>query len=287
MGLGAAYGGRVGVADDDGRVADGDVGGADGAGVTGSADPVEAARAACARLRWHPALRRSWPAVRLEVDVRAVAAGLAMDGARAPVARVREIAAGDPGRDPVDAAALAALRVRSAAVRGWPGPGSVVPAQPFGQLLVGLHLAAGGDGRLRAAGPPGDLRGLGPAPAGAELGARLVDLGERLGARGPGLESAAAALLGLALLRPFADRNAVVARAVFGRLVVTGGLDPAGLAAPEPAWADAGQSHLALLAGASAGGWDAWLAHCASAVAAGARLATRVADGVLAGRLAD
>ncbi|MCB2174169.1 MAG: hypothetical protein KQH57_00020 [Actinomycetales bacterium] len=250
---------------------------------------VEEVRAACGDLARHPALRRDGEAARLEADVRAAQAGAALDGARVPLDRVRELAAGASAQGAAEGVALAGLRVRSAALRGWHGPGTRVPAVPLGQLVVGLHVAGGGDGRLRFAGEPQDLRGLGAAPSGPVLGAALVRLADRVGdaVRGsePGLVVAAGALAELSLLRPFSAGNAAVARAVFRRLLVVTGLDPTGLVVPEVAWVSAPQAHLAALAAATADGWEAWLRHCGEAVLAGAAEGRAVADAVASGRL--
>jgi hypothetical protein len=250
---------------------------------------VDEVRAACADLRLHPALRRDWEAVRLEADVRAAHAGAALDGARVPLERVRELAAGSAAQGAAEDVALAGLRVRAAALRGWRGPGTRVPAVPLGQLVVGLHVAGGGDGRLRVDGAPQDLRGLGPAPSGPALGAALVHLAERVadavGGPEPGLVVAAGTLAELSLLRPFAAGNAAVARAVFARLLVVSGLDPTGLVVPEVAWVGAPQRHLAALAAATADGWEAWLRHCGEAVLAGAAEGRAAADAVASGRL--
>ncbi len=249
---------------------------------------VEEARAACGDLARHPALRRDREAVRLEADVRAAQAGAALDGGRVLLERVRELAAGSASQGAAEDVALAGLRVRAAALRGWHGPGARVPAVPLGQLVVGLHVAGGGDGRLRVAGEPQDLRGLGPAPSGPVLGAALVRLADRVGeaidSAEPGLVVAAGALAQLSLLRPFSAGNAVVARAVFRRLLVVTGLDPAGLVVPEIAWVAAPQAHLAALAGATADGWQAWLVHCGEAVLAGAAEGRAAAD-LVAGRV--
>lgn len=246
------------------------------------ADVVDRARAACGDLARHPALRRRWESVLLEADVRSAQAGAALDGATVPIERVRELAAGERPQGASEDAALAGLRLRAAALRGWRGPGTRVPAVPLGQLVVGLHVAGGGDGRLRAAGEPQDLRGLGPAPSGPALGAALVHLadrvGEAVGSAEPGLVVAAGALAELSLLRPFSAGNAAVARAVFRRLLVATGLDATGLVVPEVAWAARPQAHVAAIAGATAGGWQAWLVHCGEAVIAGAAQARAAAD---------
>ncbi|MDO8106529.1 cell filamentation protein Fic [Isoptericola sp. b441] len=251
-------------------------------------DVVASVRDACTRLRWHPALRRGWDVARVEADVRAASAGAALDGARVPPARVRELASGASPQGPDEAVARAGLRVRAAVTRGWSGPTAPLPKVPLGQLVVSLHVAAGGDGRLRVADQPGDLRGLGEAPVGPRLGGALVELADLVGgsAGTSGLETAAAALAQLSLLRPFRDHNAVVARAVFRWVTITSGLDPSGLAMPEVAWAQDPQGFLGTLAGAStAAGWRPWVQRCADALLGGAQAAHVVADDVAAGRL--
>lgn len=241
-----------------------------------------------AELRWHPALRRGWAAARVEAGVRAAAAGARLDGVPVDLVRMRELAAGAVGDGVAEQAALGLLRAQAVVVTGWGEPGSRVPAVPLGQLLIRLHVAAGGDGRLRSTEQPQDLRGLGPAPQGPEVGARMVALADEMAApRGQALVTAAGVLAELLLVRPFASHNGVVARAAFRRVLLVTGVDPVGVVVPEVAWAPTAQVLLGAVATATTGpaGWDAWLEHCARAVLAGVAEGRAVADAVGAGRL--
>jgi hypothetical protein len=280
----------------------------------GVADAVERVRAACTELRWHPGLRRGWPAARTEAGVRCAAAGLVLDGLRVPLDQVRAVAVGAPGvvpGGPVAAATAGAVRVQALVVQGWAAPGAPSAPVPLGQLLAQLHVAAvGGEpdvhgrgdgtrtavgrpgtaGRLRTAAQPTDLLGLGAAPVAPVLGARLAGLGAAVGARGevPGLVVAAVALAELLVLRPFDRANGPVARAVFRRLLTSTGVDPVGVVVPEVAWVAAPNVHLAAAAAAEVAGADgmaAWVGHCADAVLAGVDEGRAVADAVAAGRL--
>lgn len=268
------------------------------AGLAGVPDAVEAARAACDALRWHRAMRRRWAEVRAEAGLRAVAAGLRADGVPVPLAEVRDVARGAAGAPPgpVGDALRGALRVQAQVEQLAPPPGRAAPSVAAGQLLARLHAAAVGPaadaGRPRDVAPPGDLRGLGEAPSGAVLAARLAALGDLL-ARPvppslPGLVVAAVAYGEVLLLRPFAQANGVVARGLWRHLLVRLGTDPTGAVVPEVAWADTPAVHVSAAAHLGAGGPEGvarWLVHCAEGVVAGAAEATRVADGVLAGRL--
>lgn len=221
------------------------------AGLAGVPDAVEAARAACDALRWHRAMRRRWAEVRAEAGLRAVAAGLRADGVPVPLAEVRDVARGAAG----------------------------APPGPVGDALRGAL-------RVQA-----QVEQLAP-PSGAVLAARLAALGDLL-ARPvppslPGLVVAAVAYGEVLLLRPFAQANGVVARGLWRHLLVRLGTDPTGAVVPEVAWADTPAVHVSAAAHLGAGGPEGvarWLVHCAEGVVAGAAEATRVADGVLAGRL--
>ncbi len=271
----------------------------------GVAEAVAEARAACTELRWHPGLRRGWQVARAEAGVRCAWAGLAMDGVAVPLTWVRAVAAGvgpqgaaggAPGvADPAQLAVVGALRVQSAVVADWGPPGAPAARVPLGQLLARLHSAASPDagaGRLRTTDAPGDLRGLGPAPTGAEVAGRLASLAAldlRPASSGvgqtpvPGLLVAAVLLGELLALRPFAASNGVVARAVFRRRLTADAVDPVGVVVPEIAWHANPAVHLSAAAGYATGtpeGVAAWLRHCADAVLAGAAEGRRVADDV-------
>ena len=94
----------------------------------------------------------------------------------------------------------------------------------------------------------------------------------------------------LATVRPFVRGNAVVARALDRAVVQAGGLDPTGVAVTEAGHgAGGGAPYLGALAAYGRGdvaGVGLWISHCCTAVQAAAVEGERVADAVLAGRLA-
>jgi hypothetical protein len=251
---------------------------------------------------------------RVPVDLlRGVATGTVDLPGRAPGAEtpVTVPSAGAPGSADVpgtpDGTGLAAadLHLATGALRattlaaGWrPDLGGraepVLP--PFAQVLARLHTAAGAGwladddlGRLRGDRPPQDLRGLGPAPVGDELAARLLLLGRTVEtSAAPALVVAAVAHAELLTLRPFLAGNGVVARAVFRLLLVGRGLDPTGAVLPEVGWAASPNPYLSAAAGFATGtpdGVGGWLRTCAQGVRDGAAAGREVADAVLAGRL--
>ncbi|MGL5860140.1 MAG: hypothetical protein ACRCY9_02650, partial [Phycicoccus sp.] len=64
------------------------------AALPGVAGRVEAARAACDRLRWHPALRRRMPEAAIESVVRGAVASAGLEGAVVPPGLVRDVLRG-------------------------------------------------------------------------------------------------------------------------------------------------------------------------------------------------
>lgn len=281
------------------------------AGEPAVAAAVGRARDACEQLRWHRALRRQWSVARTEAGVRCAHAGGVLDGVRLPVDLLRDVARGAAAMPagPDGAAAAGALRVQAEVERLMPAPGaSRAVSPPFAQLLARLHAAAVGPpgtgglvegeldaqavGRPRGVEPPEDLRGLGPAPTGELLSARLAMLAELLAAplpiRVPALVRAAVVHGELMALRPFRRANGAVARAVFRHLLTVDGVDPVGVIVPEVTWSAAANVHLASAAGFATGssaGVVAWVEHCAEATVAGAAEGAAIADAVLAGRL--
>ncbi len=272
------------------------------AALDGVADAVAEARAACEELRWHRALRRQWAVARTEAGVRCAHAGLAADGVRVPLDLVRDVARGAAAAPtgPDGDAVLGALAVQAEVERLMAAPGATrqVTVVPLGQLLARLHAVGRGvpertSGALRGGAQPLDLRGLGPAPSGPELGTRLALLAD-LVARPlpptlPALVLAAVVHGELMTLRPFPAGNAAVARGVLRHLLTHGGVDPVGVVVPEAAWAARPAVHLSAAAGYATGaavGVGTWVRHVAAAVQVGAAEGTRVADAVLAGRLA-
>ncbi|MBO9555469.1 MAG: Fic family protein [Cellulomonas sp.] len=269
-------------------------------GLPGVADAVDAARVACEELRWHEAYRRRWREVRAEAGLRGAQASAALDGARVPLDAVRALATGPAGSSSAsstDAVAWGAVRAVAFVERLMPELGARGQAAlpPFGQLLAGVHSAvtvgwldAADVGRVRHDEAPRDLTGLGPAPVGDEVAARLDLLGRTVAAtRAPALVVAAVVHGELLALRPFAAGNGVVARAVARLLVTSRGLDPTGSVLPEPGWAAAPNLYLAAAAGFATGTADGvagWVRACAAGAVDGAARARAVADAVLAGR---
>lgn len=250
------------------------------AALPGVPEAVVAAREACDRMRRHRALRRQGEPARAEATARAARAGAALDGADLPLAVVRDLlrGAGQAPQDPVGLVARGAVRATVQAHT----IGAVLRTAPA-QALARLHVAA-------AAGlVPDDALGR---PNAAAPAGRLADLGLLLAAGPdvPALVVAAVAHGEIMTVRPFPVGCGVVARAVHRAVVVDRGLDPTGVAIPEAAWLDVGTpAYLAALAGYASGtaeGMAHWLLCCAEAVVRGAVHGERVADAVLAGRLA-
>lgn len=264
----------------------------------GLPEQVEAARAACTRLRWHNALRRRTAEAAAESRVRGAVASAELEGATMPVDAVRDVVRGaatwssDP--DPVE-------RV----VRGVVGAtaetehvAGLVLRAPL-QALARLHtVAAAGLVPDAALGRPrvgdeecAELTDLGPAPSAEEAAVRLRGVAEVVLAtpRLPVVVAAAVVHAELASVRPFLRGNAVVARALDRVLVGAGGLDPTGVAVTEAGHAaEGGAAYLGALAAYGRGdavGVGLWVSHCCSAVQAAAREGEAVADAVLAGRL--
>jgi len=285
---------------------------------------TRSARTACEEFRWHEAFRRRGAEVRVEAGVRSAQASAAVDGARVPVEAVRALAVGAPrvgrsgasGGEVGDAGssdtsapqqvqadvlvATGALRAAAQVERWMPelAARGAVRLAPFGELLAGLHrvvatgwLPDGAVGRVRTGAAPLDLQGLGAAPDGAEVAAR-IDLLARVvrDSRAPTLVVASVVHGELLALRPFLAGNGIVARAVFRLLITARGLDPTGAIVTERAWAAAPNPYLGAAAGFATGtarGVAAWVVACADAVVAGAQEGRTVADAVLAGRIGE
>jgi hypothetical protein len=268
----------------------------------GVADGVEQARQACAGLARHPAMRRRAEQVGAEARVRAAHASAALDGARLPLAVVRDAACGARPlpEDPVGTAVHGALRAVAEAERAagaWrSGPERAAPLQ----VLARMHVAAAA-GRLEddALGRPrrpgeaphdGGGDGLPDAPDGPALFARLGSLADLLRAPAPcpAVLVAALAHAEVATVRPFVAGNGVVARALARAVVVSRGLDPGGAAIWEAGLLELGPRPAPALRGYARGDPQAvgeWLLCWTEAVRLGAAHGTALADAVLAGRL--
>jgi Fic family protein len=232
----------------------------------GIPEKIDAARAALTQLRWHEALRRRIPEAAAESRVRGAQASAALEGANIPVEVVRDVMRGaaqwptDP--DPVELVARGAVQAtaESEHVRGLVGTAPL-------QALARLHVAAAGHlleteqvGRPRRDEEgSAEFTDLGPAPAPAEVSARLDALSQVLTA-----DPAVPAL--------------VVAAIAHAEVAVL----EAGHAA------QGGPAYLGALAAYSTGspqGLGLWLEHCADSLVAAARAGEQVCDAVRAGRL--
>lgn len=278
------------------------------ADLPGVQEAVEEAREACTRLRWHQALRRRTPEAAAESRVRGATASALLEGAEpagseASLSLVRDLMRGAVpwqarDRDPV-------WQVLSGVVRATAATEHVGAAQlrAPAQLLASLHTAATAGllpedqvGRPRTADESREAAEvLGAAPGAQASGQRLRLVHELVaavpGGRVPVLIVSAVVHAEIAVGRPFAAGNAVVARAVERTLVRVGGLDPTGVAVPEVGHTDrAGTDYRGALAAYAEGGPEGvrlWLLHSAEAVARAAAEGTRIADAVLAGRLPE
>ena len=263
-------------------------------GLPGVADSVTQAREACTRLRWHPALRRRTAEAAAESRVRAARASAALEGAQLPVAMFRDAARGaEPlPDDPVGRVAHGALRAVAETEhlgQNWQATSA--------QAMARLHLAAAtgvldeGDlGRPRRPDePPREGAADLPAPMGAALRARIQATADLLGAApsAPALLVAALVHAEVLTARPFVACNGVVARSLARAVVVTRGLDPAGVAVWEAGHLASGPTYQAALAGYASGDPDGlalWLRTAAKAIVDGAAEGARVCDAVVAGR---
>lgn len=268
-------------------------------------DAVAAARQACTELRWHPALRRRTAEVRTEACVRAAAASAELDGVRLPLAQVRAMVAptGPTGGHVVGAAdAVGPVE----AVDGLDAVGAVVRGalratlatfdlargldRAPAQVIARLHTLAAADLVALAdqAGPVGG--GSLGRPAASATG-RVQGLVRLLagGTHAPGPVLAALAEAELTVTGAFTPSGGVVARALARTVVVASGLDPHGVVVPERHGLTDRSGREAALAGYATGdvdGVQAWVLWWAEAVVAGAGHGRRVAEEVMAGRLA-
>lgn len=270
------------------------------ADLPGVAEDVAAAREACERLRWHPAMRRRSAEVRAEACVWAARASAAVEGARLPVSLVRDAVRGarDLPDDPAGHVVAGATRAVAEAERlSARGARDVLTAPR--SALVRLHVAAVGGavdqarvGRPREHGeePRGPVPGTVRPPDAAQARARLDGLADLLATptTAPVLVLAAIASAEIVCAAPFPDGNGVVARALQRALVVGLGLDPMGAVVPESAlladpagWASALEGY----ATGTPDGVAGWIRFTARSVVTGAEEGTTLADAVLAGRL--
>lgn len=272
----------------------------------GVADAVEEAREACTSLRWHEALRRRIPEAAAESRVRGATASALLEGAEpagseGSVDVVRDLVRGAlpwsaREHDPVWRVLAGAVRATSA-TEGVAARHLRAPAQ----LLAGLHTAAAAEllpqdqvGRPRSSDETAEgEETLGAAPPAVHARERLLAAHQLMvgvpDGAAPTVLVAALVHAEIAVARPFALANGLVARAVERVILRVGGLDPTGVAVPEVGHADrAGSDYRGALAAYASGdpeGVRLWLLHCAEGVVRAAAEGGAIADAVRAGRL--
>lgn len=227
----------------------------------GVREAVAAARDEVAEVHRHPANRRGWPATSAEASVRAARASAALDGASAAL----------PADGSVDEPVLAgALRVAEA-LGGLLGTWQRAPLQ----VLARLHVLAAADLATESA--------LGRPRPSPETTARLDGLAKLISG---GSEVPAPVLVSvvhgeLLALAPFEYANGIVARAAARLTGIATGLDPKGLVVPEVAHLRQEREYRTAAAGFAGGtpeGLARWIVHCCTALRAGAREGTSIAE---------
>jgi hypothetical protein len=259
------------------------------ADLPGVPDAVAETRDAVDRLLQHRMLRGRQSAVsRLSAEsaLRGARSSAALDGEDIPLDRLR----GDQAA-PASAPALqGALRV-TGALAGLAETWHRAPRQVLARLhaLAAASLAEPDQlGRPRsgspgpASGPPDPGMGL-PWPEPGEVSARVGLIAELLTSEAdpPALVLAAVVHGELLVLRPFGLADGVVARAAERLTLMTRGLDPKGLTAPEVGHLELRAGYAAALRGYADGSRDGvagWIRHCAAAISLGARESLAVCE---------
>ncbi len=260
----------------------------------GVSDAVAHARTSVDGLLSHRVLRRRSAEVTAESALRGARASAELEGAGIELERLRgQLLAGGtvtlPSKDPRGGT------VAEGAVRLHAELGSVLPAwrRSPRQALARLHVLAAGElveaqalGRPRPAGATyEDPLSLGAAPDPLEVSARVDGLSRLLLAptTAPAVVVAAVVHGELLALRTFGSLDGLVARAAARLVLIDRGLDPKAVSAPEVGHAelhhDYADAAAAYVAGGPAG-VARWIAHCASAVALGAREGVAVCEAI-------
>jgi hypothetical protein len=232
----------------------------------GVREAITRTRDGVAKVHRHPANRRSWPVTAAEASVRAARASAALDGGSTALPRDGSV------DDPVLAGALRVAEALGGLLGTW-------QRAPL-QALARLHVLAAAD-----LAPESQLGR--PRPS-LEITARLDGLAQLLAG---GSRVAAPVLVAvvhgeLLALAPFAQGNGVVARAAARLTVVASGLDSKGLVVPEVGHLRREREYRATAAGFASGNAEAvgrWIVHCCTALVAGAREATSIAQSVTQG----
>jgi hypothetical protein len=236
-------------------------------------EAVEATREAVDRLRAHRVLRRQSEKVAAESALRGARASAALEGADLPLETLRG-ALQSGGELPGSSAPLVRGAVR---VAGELGSLQETWRRAPLQALARLHTLAAADLTAPDA--------LGRPQAGRGRADRLTALGVLLTSpsSAPAVVVAAVVHGELLVLDAFEGANGVVARAAARLVLVTGGLDPGGVSAPEVGHAELGRAAYADAAEGyrrGGAGLTQWLLHCAEAVVLGAREGLAICESI-------
>ena len=248
---------------------------ADVANLPGVAGAVDDARKAVDRLLGHRILRRRSAEVSTESALRGARASAVLEGASVALDELRTT---ESPSDPVVQGSLrvsAELGVLTETWRNAPR-----------QALARLHVLAAADAvETTELGRP---RSSGGSPPPSEVAARLDALSGLLTSptKAPALVVAAIVHGELLTLRPFGWGDGLVARAAQRLTLVSRGLDPKSLVAPEVGHLELEDEYASALADYSSGtseGVARWIVHCSSAVAAAARDSQAICEAFMRG----
>lgn len=254
------------------------------AALPGVEEAVADARTAVDRLLGHRILRRRSAEVSTEAALRGARASAVLEGVPVTLDELRHGAANAP-------AVQGALRV-SGELGSLTGTWRQAPRQ----VLARLHLLAAADavadtelGRPRLAGQEvADPLKLGDPPPPEEVASRLDALSGLLTSpsKAPAIVVAALVHGELLALRPFGWGDGIVARAAERLTLVSRGLDPKSLTAPEIGHAELADAYAGALRGYAGGtpeGVAGWVRHCAEAVAISARDSLAICEAFMRG----
>ncbi|MFA1546518.1 Fic family protein [Actinomadura chokoriensis] len=258
---------------------------ADVAKLPGVAGAVDDARKAVDRLLGHRILRRRSAEVSTESALRGARASAVLDGASVTLDELRT------SESPSDPVVQGSLRV-SAELGTLTDTWRNAPRQALARLhvLAAADVVDGADlGRPRSADAVvEDVLGLGEPPSTSEVAARLDALSGLLTSptKAPALVVAAIVHGELLTLRPFGWGDGLVARAAQRLTLVSRGLDPKSLVAPEVGHLELVDDYGSALREYSSGtseGVARWIVHCSAAVAAAARDSQAICEAFMRG----
>ncbi len=264
----------------------------------GVADAVGRSRKAVDELLGHRVLRRRSAEVTAESALRGARASAQLEGAGIELERLRgQLLAGTDIETHTRDREVG--KIVTGAVRLHADLGQLVETwrQSPARALARLHVIAAGDlvadpdhlGRPRVdpAEQVNDPLGLGAPPDPLEMSARLEGLSRvLLATKVPAVVVAGVVHGELLALRPFAVADGLVARAAARLVLITTGLDPKAVSAPEVGHVELEHEYELAARGYVAGGPEGvgrWLVHCADAVSLGAREGRAVCEALLRG----